>query len=122
MKSVCALVVLVSFFSIGCGSTAMPDPNVDAALPPPTWNNFAQGFFTTYCTGCHNASDTLHDFTQFSQIQRDSMLIACGVNPGPTPLTTCTSSSPQPKMFPIGSGPYPSDDARNRLVQWIEAG
>jgi hypothetical protein len=86
-----------------------------------TWSNFAQGFFTTYCTSCHHAGNTNRDYTQFSQVQRDAMLIACGVWPGPAPYTGC-GASPAPNQFPIGSGPKPSADERTRLVEWIAAG
>jgi hypothetical protein len=91
----------------------------DAASP--TWTNFAQGFFTTYCTSCHHAGNTNRDYTQLSQVHRDAMLIACGVWPGPAPYTGC-GASPTPNQFPIGTGPHPSADERTRLVGWIAAG
>jgi hypothetical protein len=98
-------------------SSASPDLS---PLPPPTWANFAMGFIDTYCTHCHHAGNTMRDYTQLSQVQRDAAEIACGVNPGPTPLAGC-AAFPPPRQFPIGP-PYPTDAERSRMVQWIQDG
>lgn len=101
----------------GSGGTGgmMADAGAD------TWTDYAQAFFTTYCTSCHHAGNTNRDYTQFSQVQRDATLIACGVWPGPAAYTGC-GASPAPNQFPIGTGPKPNADERTRLVNWIAAG
>jgi hypothetical protein len=80
-------------------------------------------FFAKYCTTCHSptGADPSRDFTDYAQIQADSPLIACGVNPGPSPLPTCDANGPRPRQFPAG-GPKPTDEERSRLVQWIADG
>jgi hypothetical protein len=91
-----------------------------AGAPAPTYGNFAQSFFATYCVRCHpSATGSPRDFTMFSVIQTNSHDIACGVSP--TALAGC-SGNPAPGQFPIGNGPFPSDGERNRLVAWIQAG
>jgi hypothetical protein len=97
----------------------------DLALPAPTYSNFAQMFFLTYCVRCHNAGTvdmgtSGRDYNQYSQIHRDAAIIACGVYPGPAPLAGCMGFPP-PRQFPIAD-PRPTDDERNRLVLWIQDG
>jgi hypothetical protein len=125
---------ILALLAAGCGAASppgFPDGSApadlvaavgDASGGADTWSNFAQSFFATYCVRCHGVGNANRDYTQYSQVVRDAALIACGVNPGPAPLATCTSSSPTPKQFPIGTGPLPSDAERERLVLWIQAG
>jgi hypothetical protein len=88
-----------------------------------TWDNYAMGFFETYCWECHGAGDPLRDYTLLSAVMAESASIRCGVTP--TALSDCTGFPP-PSQFPIdnatASNPKPSDPERTRLVQWIEAG
>ncbi len=95
---------------------------MDSAFVPDSWSNFAQTFFGTYCVHCHgpNTADKARDYSQYSQVQRDASVIACGVNPGPNPLPNC-AAFPPPRQFPIAA-PYPTDDERSRIVNWIAAG
>jgi hypothetical protein len=85
----------------------------------PTYANFAQPFFTKYCVSCHPSASSTRDFTMYSVIKTSSHDIACGVSP--TPLSGC-SGNPAPGQFPIGAGPFPTDDERNKLVLWIQNG
>ena len=87
--------------------------------PQPTYSNFAQAFLTRYCVSCHPSRTSARDFTQYAVIKTNSHNIACGVSP--TALTGC-NGNPAPGQFPIGHGPFPSDDERNRLVLWIQSG
>jgi hypothetical protein len=120
-------IVLLTLALAACGgSTAsMPDlaPDLatsgDLATAAPTYGNFAQNFFSTYCTSCHPSASSSRDFTMYSVIQQNAHNIECGVSP--TALTGC-SGNPAPSQFPIGTGPKPTDDERNELVAWIMAG
>ena len=118
---------LCGLFLTACGgATSSPDlstaPDMaTASMPPaPTYSSFAQPFFSTYCVRCHpSATASPRDFTMYSVIQQNAHNIACGVSP--TPLAGC-SGNPAPGQFPIGTGPFPTDDERNELVAWIMAG
>ena len=89
-----------------------------------TWTNYAQGFFSTYCIECHGAGNPNRDYTTIDDVIRDKALIRCGV--ASTLQSGCTSTSPQPKQFPISNttktNPKPSDAERDRIVAWIDAG
>ncbi len=87
-----------------------------------TWVSYAQGFFTTYCTSCHDSSDsTGRDFTMQSVVETNKLTIRCGVCATQDSSWSC-AASPTAKQFPIGTGPKPSDAERDRIVAWITAG
>lgn len=111
------------------GSTGNPDGSTDTTLPDgsttaDTWDNFAHDFITKYCIECHNATDkTGRDFTVRATVAANASAIRCGV--AATKQSGC-GSFPPPRQFPIndatGSNPKPTDDERNRIVAWIDAG
>jgi len=126
--------MLALAFALGCGdddSAADPDLGTttdggialeDAAAPtdapaPDTWSSFAMGFMATYCVECHDGAP--RDYRTIDEVRRDRSNIACGVSP--TPRDGC-GSFPAPGQFPVGSGPFPSEEERIRLVAWIDAG
>lgn len=119
----CALALLL----FGCGAASQqPDLGANdlAGGAPdlagsPTYSNFAQQFFATYCVRCHPSAQSARDFTQYAVIQQNAHDIACGVSP--TALAGC-SGNPAPAQFPIGTGPFPSDAERDELVEWIQLG
>jgi hypothetical protein len=123
--------VALTLFLAGCGQNMCAgsgcggSPDLGAApdltgAPAPTYGNFAQNFFATYCVRCHpSPTESPRDFTQYAIIKSNSANIRCGVSP--TLLSGCTGT-PAPSQFPIGNGPVPSDAERNQLVAWIEAG
>jgi hypothetical protein len=84
-----------------------------------TWDDYAQGFFSSYCVECHNPMDAARDYNKLADVMRDAPAIRCGV--APVKESGC-GASPAPKQFPVGAGPKPSDDERARIVKWIEAG
>jgi len=45
-----AIGLLVALFSVGCGA----DPSC-AREPALNWDNFGQGFTSTWCAGCHSS-------------------------------------------------------------------
>jgi hypothetical protein len=127
-----ATVVVCSCSSgqLGDDASLQPDlASVDAspseAATGDTWSNFAAGFFQTYCVTCHSptGSDATggKDFTQFASVGANAPVIRCGVSVAQDPSWMC-ASFPPPKQFPIGTGPHPTDNERNRLVSWITAG
>ena len=90
----------------------------DAAAPVDTWSSFAEGFFATYCVECHSTSPK--DFRLLADVRAFAPRIRCGTSD--VTLATCTPTSPRAQQFPIGSGPFPSDAERARLVAWIDGG
>lgn len=125
---------LALVLALGCGdddSAADPDLGpadggpiaTDAAAPvdapeADTWNNYAMGFFATYCVACHDGGT--RDYRTIDEVIRDQDGIACGVSP--VALDRCGAGDPSPSQFPVGTGPRPSDAERERLVAWIDAG
>jgi hypothetical protein len=116
----------------GSSSDASADPDAgtlvvdaggtttDAGTDAPaadTWMTFAEGFFATYCTECHSGGT--RDYRTIDDVMRDTATIRCGVSPDA--LSGC-GSFPPPSQFPVGTGPRPSDEERQRLVAWIDAG
>jgi len=125
--------LLVVVLALGCGdddSSTDLGPAVDGGPVPTdaapaidgpetdTWGSYAMGFLATYCVGCHDGGP--RDYRTIDDVRRDQDGIACGVSP--TALDRCGASEPSPGQFPVGSGPFPSDAERERLVAWIDAG
>lgn len=92
-------------------------PATDAGPAPDTWSSFASDFMQTYCVECHSTSPK--DFNRLADVRANAATIRCGVTD--VALTDC-GSSPVPRQFPVGGGPFPSDEERARLVAWIDAG
>jgi hypothetical protein len=113
---------------IGCSSASSPtasnpDGSAGGEASTDTWQSWAQGFFATYCVPCHNANDaTGRDFTRQARVAFDAPVIRCGVAVTWDPSWNCDPQGPQPKQFPIGNGPKPSDADRVRCVAWLSAG
>jgi hypothetical protein len=133
---------LIALFAAGlaaCSSSAppTPPPTPDDLGPPPdltsapatadlqqlTWTNYAAGFFTHYCTSCHNPSGQANaqDFNQYDQVVANAATIRCGVTPRGMPQSGC-GLNPAAGQFPIGTGPKPTDAERLAIVAWIDAG
>jgi len=89
----------------------------DAGSTGDTWSSFAETFMQTYCVRCHSASP--RDFRLLADVRANAVNARCGVSG--TALSDC-GSGPPPRQFPVGSGPFPSDDERARLVAWFDAG
>lgn len=82
-----------------------------------TWSSFAEAFMQTYCVRCHSTSPK--DFNSLADVRANTATIRCGVSD--VALDGC-GAFPPPRQFPVGSGPFPSDDERARLVAWLDAG
>ncbi len=100
----------------------------DAGADTDTWTNWASAdFFAVYCVSCHtpgasgDPSGAHLDFTTYADVATNAAAIRCGTSVAHDPSWSC-GASPAAKQFPIGSGPKPTDDERNRLVAWIDAG
>jgi len=136
------VVLLVAPFAVACSSTSSPratetgardsgaatvggdaaTTGSDAAATGDTWTSYAEGFFATYCTSCHDASDTTgRDYTVKANVAKDAAAMRCGVAVSQDPSWGC-GAFPPAKQFPIGSGSKPSDAERDRIVAWITAG
>lgn len=89
----------------------------DAGPLADTWHSFAADFMSTYCVSCHD--DAATDYRLLEHVSRDAAPIRCGVSA--TALEGC-GSWPPPRQFPVGSGPQPTDEERDRLVRWIDDG
>lgn len=101
----------------GDGSSAGGAGGMDGA---DTWGTFAMAFMDTYCVECHTVGDPEgRDYTLYAEIVEEADTIRCGVTP--TELPDCTGFPP-PAQFPVGSGAMPTDDERQRIVDWIDAG
>lgn len=92
-----------------------------------SWNDYAQGFVTSYCLECHAtggsadpAGSTL-DFSVYSNVQTNFKMIRCGVAVSQDPSWGCSGVGVAVRQFPIAS-PYPTDVERTRFVAWINAG
>jgi len=104
----------------GAADSGMADsgsPDAGAMTATDTWASWAQGFFTTYCTECHAGGR--RDYTTITEVRRDLEGISCGVS---TIVEEGCGSFPPPRQFPVGDGPFPSDEERTRLIDWINAG
>jgi hypothetical protein len=125
---------MLGLLALGCSSTsgaatASRSENdsgsavaTDSGARHDTWATYAEGFFTTYCTSCHDASDaTGRDYTVEANVAKDRDAMRCGVAVTQDPSWSC-AAFPPPKQFPIGSGSKPSDAERDRIVAWITAG
>lgn len=99
-----------------------------------TWDNFAKGFFSTYCVECHSATipdpskDPNQNFNLYSDVVGLDKTIRCGVAPAGHVQSGCPTGGafPPPAQFPIsdakGTNPKPSDPERLRIIAWINAG
>jgi hypothetical protein len=123
MKSLLCLATVLATAGCSSGSNTGSSPPADAAASGDTWQSWAQGFFTTYCVPCHNASDTTgRNYSVQANVARDRLEIRCGVAVTQDPSWNCDPQFPPPKQFPIGNGPKPTDAERNRAVAWLSAG
>lgn len=86
----------------------------------PTWDNFANEFFETYCWECHGPGDALRDYSVLAMVMAESNSIRCGTAPTRLKLEGC-EGEPSAEQFPVGAN-LPGDDQRTRLVEWIDAG
>jgi hypothetical protein len=91
-----------------------------------TWANYAEEFFVTYCVSCHNddnIGDASRDYHVFATVMAEQDVIACGMTKSEEDHTArgCEESPPA-RQFPPGNGPKPTDEERDRLIEWIDAG
>jgi hypothetical protein len=91
-----------------------------------TWDNFAKGFFTTYCGACHNDDRqgvAARDYHMLAVVIREKAEIACGLSKSQADWSQRGCSGfPPARQFPVGTGAKPTDPERDRLVRWIDAG
>jgi cytochrome c553 len=97
---------------------------VDTGPVADTWDNFAQGFFATYCVACHDDDKkgvATRDYHLLANVIKEKAEIACGVSSA-AEWTKRGCTAPPARQFPIGNGAKPTDAERDRLVRWIDSG
>ena len=94
-----------------------------------TWTTWASPqFFQAFCVSCHNPTGAGNpspggkDFNLYQDVAANAGLIRCGVAVTQNADWNCSSAGIVPEQFPIGTGPKPSAEQRDRLVDWIDAG
>ncbi len=101
----------------GAGGTSMAAAD--------TWDSFASDFVQSYCISCHSpgGSAASHDYGALAGVQPDAAAMACGLTKSTEDWTArgC-SGSPVARQFPAGNGDEPSDEERDRMIAWIDAG
>jgi hypothetical protein len=117
MRSICLAILMTCACAEDSGPGAADAGPVADATDAPTWTNFAAEFLDSYCGACHGAGDALRDYTVLAMVRAEAGKIRCGVSP--TTLPACSIAA---GMFPIGSGPKPTDEERLELVRWIDEG
>ncbi len=142
MSSLRLALALIAATTVACSSSSTPVGDKDASSPDTagpksdapangdtTWNNYAEGFFKTYCVSCHDAStapappqNLPQNFNVFADVKGLDSTIRCGVAPKTEPQSGCSASPYPAGQFPIGPGPYPTDADRLRIIAWINAG
>ncbi|MEM7156013.1 MAG: hypothetical protein AAF799_24385 [Myxococcota bacterium] len=102
------------------GSSTAADSSGETGAAAPTWDNFAESFFESYCWECHGAGDALRDYTMLSVVESEAASIRCGTAPVGSMLDNCAGEPPA-GQFPVGAT-LPTDEERQMLVDWIDAG
>lgn len=103
----------------GSDSAADSATGFDCSSDPTVWDCDVQTFFADYCVECHDASP--RDFREYDDVVTDAVNTRCGVAPSTNAPVDC-ATWPPPEQFPIGSGPKPSTEDRQMIVDWIDAG
>jgi hypothetical protein len=100
-----------------------------------TWDGWAGAFVRDYCvqchsptapcggSGCHSPGDPrTPDFENKSAVVGLAPTIQCGISVHQSPAWGCGSIGP--KSFPVfqGSNPLPTDEQRDIVVGWVDAG
>jgi hypothetical protein len=99
------------------------------------WDGWAGDFVTAYCvqchsptapcfgSGCHSQGDPrTPSFEQKSAVVTLAPTIQCGISVTQSASWSCGATAPE--TFPIytGDNPLPTDEQRELVVGWIEAG
>lgn len=106
--------------SSSSGSSGESGSSTTAAAGP-TWENFGETFFESYCWECHGAGDPEgRDYSTLAGVTPELVAIRCGTGPAAMPPSGC-EGEPPPEQFPIGAT-VPTADERAMLVQWIDDG
>jgi hypothetical protein len=109
------------------GSRAPVEKDADRRATRDTWRSFARGFLMRYCVRCHNddmAGDSWRDYRISRAVSAESILIGCGLAKTGSirDLRGCPVSAPPARQFPLGDGPRPTDEERDRMLRWIDDG
>lgn len=94
---------------------AAADAPVDASVDD--WESFAQPFFETYCLRCHHSSLPAGEMRQFAPVDLNFDDPAVIRDNGARIRRAVGEFEFMPP-----NNPLPTDDERDRLVAWIDAG
>jgi hypothetical protein len=91
-----------------------------------TWDNYAMGFFQSFCVSCHNDDNSgvaTRNYHMLANVMKEKSEIACGVSKSTADWTArgCKGFPPA-RQFPVGNGAKPTDAERDRVIKWIDAG
>jgi uncharacterized membrane protein len=126
MAKAAALALVIATCEAPCGGVddvmnEVPTPTQSAcpSTDPPTYDNFGQTFFETYCLKCHDSAKppgmrggapTAINFNTLAEIRMFTSQIDEQAAIGPKATN---------RFMPGGSGPLPTDDERQRLGEFI---
>jgi hypothetical protein len=108
--------------SSGAGGSSSGTGAASTGTAVDTWEGWAlPSFFAVYCNHCHPAAgQSTRDFSDYDTVAANFEHIRCGV--APEAIDGCDAGHIEPGHLPIGPGPYPSDEERWRLVDWLDGG
>lgn len=128
----------------GCGShkDGLAGGQEEVLLPYPPdggtveWDGWAGEFVRDYCVQCHNPSapcggSGCHspgdpriapDFDDKSAIVDQAPTIRCGISVTQDPSWNCGATAPESFPVFLGQNALPTDEQRDLMVDWIEAG
>ena len=99
------------------------------------WDGWAGGFVTDYCvachsptapcfgSGCHSPGDPrTPNFEEKAAVVADAPVIQCGIAVSQEPSWSCGSTAPESFPIYVGNNPMPTDEQRDLMVGWIDAG
>ena len=115
-------------FVLACGLAAIGCPGIGDEDPPPTatddddtddgptWESFAEAFFSDYCTACHAATLSGADRKGAPPAVDYDSYDAAVQNASGADDRVVTSRDMPP------SAPFPTNDELDRLAAWVQGG
>jgi hypothetical protein len=117
-------VATLSFALLAVALEGRAGPSSGSA--PDTWLSFGRGFMARYCVRCHDddrAGEVRRNYRLLAAVVRDRASIGCGIAGSAAVRNArgCPAGAPRARQLPVGDGPHPTDQERDRLLRWIDA-